>query len=144
MNLSKNVKLTKVKDASSAGQTAVNSDSVDMANWDGVIFFTNAGAITSTGVQSINLAQSSDDSSFSDLAGTKVDIADDDDNQVFFLDVFRPVDRYVRLEIARATADSAFGPIYAIRYGPRVLPVNNNVTDVSTGETHISPAEGTA
>ena len=144
MNLSKNVKITKVKVATVAGTSAINSDSVDMAGYEGVLFFTTVLAITSGGLQSINGAQSSDDSNFDDLLGSKVTIADDDDDQTFFLDIYRPEDRYVRLEVARATQNSAFGEIYAIRYGARELPVDNNVTDLVTGEQHSSPIEGTA
>ena len=148
MLLSTEIAISKVKDASGAGQTGVNSDAVDMQGYEGVLFLVNAGAITSGGVQSINVAQSDDSGGspddYSDLLGSKVTIADDDDNQLFFVEVKNPQKRYVRLEIARATQDSAFGPIYAFLYGAKIRPVNNNVANTITGEVHIGPAEGTA
>ena len=146
-NISNFAKITKVKDTSAAAQTAVNSDGVDMTGFETVLFLVNAGAITSGGVQSINAAQSDDDGSaddYTDLLGTKVTVADDDDNQLFWVEVVNPQKRYVRLEIARATQDSAFGPIYAFQAGANLKPTDNNVTDTITGELHVSPAEGTA
>ncbi|HLD93922.1 MAG TPA: hypothetical protein VI703_06950 [Anaerolineales bacterium] len=144
-NFSSDVKITKVKDASAAGQTAVNSDAVDMAGYESVLFLVNAGAITATGVQSINAAESpTSGGTYTDLAGSKVPIADDDDNQAFWVEIKRPLQRFVRLEIARATADSAFGAIWAFQFGPSVKPQINNVVDAITGELWVSPAEGTA
>ena len=145
MILSQHIKIVKVANATVAGQTAINSTPVDMRGYEGVLFMVAAGAITGGGAQSINAAQDvASNGSFTDLAGTKVTIADDDDNQVFWLDVYQPSKRYVRLEIARATQNSAFGEIYAILYGAKQLPETNNITDASTGEAHLTPAEGTA
>jgi hypothetical protein len=145
--LTERYRLTKVSVATAAGTTAVNSDSVDMEDdngYDGVFFFTTVLAITASGVQSINLAQSADDSTFADLEGTGVTIADDDDNQTFGVDLWKPSDRYVRLEIARATQNSAFGEIYALQYHGSKLPITQNVADTITIERHATPAEGTA
>jgi hypothetical protein len=142
---SSDVKITKVADATAAGQTAVNSTGVDMAGYDSVAFLVNAGVITAGGVQSINLAQGTTlGGSYADLAGSGVTIADDDDNQAFWVEVVRPSKGFVRLEIARATQDSAFGPIWAFQYRSSARPQVNNVTDTITGELHVSPAEGAA
>lgn len=138
--LSKNVKITKVKDVSAAGQTAVNSDAVDMQGYAGVLFVLTAQAITAGGAQSINAAQSdTSGGTYADLSGSGITIADDADNTAFYLDVRNPGKRYVRLEIARATQNSAFGEIYAIQYGAQKAPVSN-----SNGELHVWPTEGTA
>lgn len=144
MNLSSNVKITKVQNATVAGTSAINATAVDMQGYEGVMFMVTPGTITSGAVTSINAAQSTDNSSFADLEGSGITIADDDDNQVFWLDVYKPRERYVRLEVARATQNAVIGEIYAIQYGARVMPVDNNVADTITGEVHVSPAEGTA
>ena len=145
MVLSQHIKIIKVSNATVAGQGAINSTAVDMTGFEGVLFFVAPGAITGSGVQSINAAQDdASNGSFTDLTGTKVSVADDDDNQIFWLDVYQPSKRYVRLEIARATQNSAWGEIYAIMYGAKQLPLVNNITDTSTGELHLTPAEGTA
>ena len=144
-NLLTDAEITKLADATAAGTTAVNSTGVDMQGYEGVVFLVSAGVIVAGGVQSINAAQGDTlGGTYDDLAGSKVTIADDDDDQLFAVEIVRPVDRFVRLEIARATQNSAFGPIYAFRYGASKKPVSNNVTDAITSEIHASPAEGTA
>lgn len=144
--LSDNVKITKVKDASAAGQTAINSTPVDMAGYDGVLFLVNAGTIVTGGVQSMKAQQDTavGMGTAADLTGSNIAIADDDDNQTFFLDIKRPLERFVRVSISRATQNSDFGPIWAIQYRGRTFPVVNNVTDTITGEKWEAPAEGTA
>ncbi len=138
MNLSKNVKLTKVLALSSSAGTALNTASVDMQGFEGVMFF---GRMATADVGNFaNLAQSSDDSSFADLLGTKVVPGDDADS--FMIDVYRPLDRFVRLEVVRAGADTIVGDIYAIQYSGRTAPTTHGAT--IDAETHISPAEGTA
>src|SRR3990167_11076125 len=106
MNLSKDVKITMVKDAAVSAGTALNSDSVDMAGFEGVMFI---GQIdTANAANFANAAQSSNDSSFDDLAGTKVVPGDNHDS--FLIDIYKPGDRYVRCEIDRGGANTATGP----------------------------------
>lgn len=137
--LSGQIKITKVADHTAAGTTAVNSSSVDMANYEGVLFLTSFG--TAATDNSVNAAQSSDDSSFDDLLGTKTGATASDED--VWLDIYRPSDRYVRLEAVRTTS-STLESIYAIQYGPKKLPVDNTTTGTIIGEAHVSPAEGTA
>ncbi len=145
--LTEKYRLTKVSVATVAGTGAINSDSVDMqadGGWDGVFFYTTVLAITAGAATSINLAQSANDSSFADLEGTGVTIAADDDNETFGVDLQHAGDRYVRLEVARATQNSAFGEIYAMRYRGGVGVITQNVVDAITVEKHLAPDEGTA
>lgn len=138
LNLLKNVKITLVKATQTSAGTAVNSDSVDMLGFDGVLF---VGSITTANAANFaNVAQSTDDSSFADLVGTKVVPGDNGDS--FCIDVYRPLERYVRCEIDRGGANTITGDIYAIQYEARVLPTSQGATIDS--ELHISPAEGTA
>jgi len=129
-------KVTVVKTTQSTATSAVNTDSVDMTGWDGVVF---VGALaTANAGNSVNLAQSSDNSTFADLEGTAQVPAGNGD--LVAIDLFRPVDRYVRAEIVRAGATTVTETFYAIQYRGRKSPV----TSIATQETHISPAEGTA
>lgn len=137
--LSAECKFTKVKDHSAAGTDAVNSDSVDMAGWNGVVFLTSFG--TANANNTANGAQSSDNSSFDDLAGTSVSSGASDED--VWLDIYRPSDRYVRLEVARGTS-STLESIWAIQYRGSKMPVSNVVSGTIIGERHVSPAEGTA
>jgi hypothetical protein len=138
-NLSNGVKITKVSDPSTAATTAVNSASVDMTGFEGVLFLTSFG--TAAAGNLVNAAQSSDDSSFADLEGTSVSSGTSDED--VWLDIYRPSERYVRLEAARGTS-STLGDIWALQYGPRSEPVDNAASGTIAGELHVSPDEGTA
>ena len=144
-NLSNEVKFTKLADASAAGTTAVNSTGIDMAGYDGIMFVLNSATITSGAVTSINAAESTTvGGTYADLLGTGVTVADDDDDEIFWIDVSRPRLQFIRLEIARATQNSAWGPIYALQYRATNKAVDNSVAGSITGELHLSPAQGTA
>lgn len=138
MNLSKNAKVVRVKLAQTSAGTAINSDSVDMQGFEGVMFFGSFG--TANASNFANAAQSEDDSSFADLKDTKV--VPGDNNDSFLIDVYRPTERYVRCEIDRGGANTATGDIYAVLYGAHKAPVTHGTT--IDAETHVSPAEGTA
>lgn len=141
MQLSNHVKITKVADHSGAGTTAVNSTGVDMAGWDGVLFLTSFG--TAAADNTVNAAQGADNSTdWTDIAGTSVASGTSDED--VWLDIYRPLDRYVRLEAARGTS-STLESIWAIQYkGGRKLPIDNTTSGTITGEAHVSKAEGTA
>ena len=73
LSILKNAAIERVKVNQAAGTGDVTSDSVDMQGYEGVIFLTALGTITSTGVPSMKAQQSSDDGStdtFADLEGT--------------------------------------------------------------------------
>ncbi|MGL4296277.1 MAG: hypothetical protein ACRCTG_11215 [Aestuariivirga sp.] len=144
--LSDEIKITKLANATAAGTTAINSAVVDMAGYDGCLFLTNAGAIVGGGVQSLKVQQDTvvGMGTAADLAGTGITVADDDDNQAFWIDVKRPRERFLRLVISRATQNSDWGAIWAFQYRGRSLPVVNTVTDTITGEKWEAPAEGAA
>lgn len=140
MNLSSNVKLTKVADHSTAATSAVNSAEVDMQGYEGVLFITSFG--TAAADNTVNGAQSSvSGGTFVDLLGTSVASGTSDED--VWLDIYRPIDRFVRLEAARGTS-STLESIWAIQYGPKKMIVDNTTSGTIIGELHESPAEGTA
>lgn len=146
--LSEEVKVTQCINATTgaAGTTAINGATLDMSGYEGVLFLCVMGAITATAVTSLKAQQgnASNMSDAADLAGTGITIADDDDNQVFVLDVYRPQERYVRPVVSRGTANAVVQSCLAVQYGARSRPTVINVTDLVTAEKHVSPAEGTA
>lgn len=142
--ISNMIKTTRVNNAAAAGTTDINTSSVDMAGYEGVRFTVLFGAIVAGAVTSVKAAQSADDSTFNDLEGSAITVADDDDNQAFIIDVWRPVDRYVRVTIDRGTQNATVDGVIAEQYGPRVLAPTNDATTVGGQEVHTSPAEGTA
>lgn len=143
MNFGKNVVTTVISNAVAAATTDIDADSVDMRNFESVMFIVTFGTITATAVTSIKAQQSSDNSSFVDLAGTAQTVADDDDNLAFIIDIVKPAERYVKPYVDRGTANAVIESIIAIQYGPRKAPVTNGAT-IGGSETHVSPAEGTA
>ena len=143
MNLSKNSKVVVISNSVAAGTADVDASSVDMQNYESVMFIVQFGTITATAVTSINAKQSSDDSSFADLAGTSIAVADTDDDLAFVLDIVKPLDRYVKPYIVRGTANAVVESITAILYGPRKMPITLDAT-IGGSETHVSPDEGTA
>lgn len=139
MNLSKNVKITKVLAGAVSGGGALNSAAVDMNGFEGVLFVGSIATVNAANFA--NLAQGdTSGGAFVDLAGTKVVPGDDGDS--FQIDVFRPIDQFVRLEIDRGGAATVTGDVYAVQYGAAKKPTTHGATIDS--ETHISPAEGTA
>jgi hypothetical protein len=143
MNLSKNVKATRVSNAVAAGQTAINSSSVDMQGFDGCEFIVAMGSITSGAVTSCKAQGSPDNTAWSDLAGTSQTIGDTADNKLFLIDVPFPRHRYLRCVVSRATQDSVVDGVVALQYLPKVEPVTHDST-VGGSELHHAPATGTA
>ncbi len=143
--LAKNTKIARVMNAKAAGATAQNGTTVDMQNWEGVMFVALFGALTATQVTSIKAQQSGAKSSgFSDLEGTEAGPLDDEDsNKALVLDIKNPRERYVRCVASRATANAVIDGVVAIQYGPRKMPAAHDSTVVAS-EAHAGPAEGTA
>ncbi len=145
MNLSKNVKITTALDYAS-GSADRTGAILDMSGYEGVLVIVKFAVIATGAVTKIKMQQDTAVAmgAAADLAGTGIDVADDDDNQVFAIDLYKPLERYVRLYVDKdatnATAESA---VY-IQYKNRKGAIDNNITDAVTTETHVSPAEGTA
>ena len=130
--------------ARAAGQTAINGAMVDMQGYEGVVAVVEMGTIASTAVTSIKWQQSDTTTAadFTDLEGTGLAIADDADDEIFVSELYKPTKRYVRIVVARATANAALRAATYVQYKPRVAPVSQG-TNVG-GEIHVGPAEGTA
>lgn len=137
------VKITKLNDATAAGTTTINSAVVDMQGYDGCVFLTSVGTIVSTGTATVKVQQdvTSGMSTAADLAGSGQAFVDTDDNKSVAVDVKRPLERYVRLVVTRATANSDWSPIWALQYRARQTPVGQGLNKY---ESLLSPAEGAA
>lgn len=142
-NFLDNHKVDRVQGATAAGTTDIDSDSVDMQNFESVCFIVTFGTITAGAVTDIHVETSTDDSTFADLADTAITVAADDDDQTFMVEIIKPLERYLRLTVTRGTQNAVVETIYAIRALARKGPVTNAVADDVTLESHISPARGT-
>jgi hypothetical protein len=145
--LSNGIKTTLCKTAVAAGSSDVTDASViDMANYEGVRFIFSFGAITSGAVTSVGVASKSSNAptpGTDDLAGSKIAVADTDDDSVFIVDIYKPVLRYLRPFVKRATQNAVVNSIIAEQYGPRKQPITEDTT-VHGKELWVSPAVGTA
>lgn len=143
--LTERVKIVSALDYAS-GTADRTGATLDMAGYDGVLMVVKLAAVAAGGTNSIKAQQgaASNLSDAADLEGTKIDIADDDDNQIFVIDLFKPTERYVRLYVDKDTANACAESALYIQYAGRSQPVTLNVTDLVTGEAHVAPAEGTA
>lgn len=145
MNFSKNFKLVQVKVATAAGTTDIITDTVDMADFDGICWLVPFGTITGGAVTSIKAQQgaASNLSDAADLLGTAVTVADTESDKTFYLDLYKPQERYVRAIVDRGSQNAVVHAILAVLYKGSKLPVSHG-TGISGGELHVSPAEGTA
>jgi len=140
-------KLVRHSNAVAAGATAITpSAGIDTKGFEACTFIAAIGAIVSGAATSIEVHASSDDGvgdAYGALEGSKVTIADDGDNKLYYVEVVRPVKRYLKLVVNRATQNATLDGIVAVLSGARALPVTHDTT-VGGGELHVTPAEGTA
>ena len=129
--------------AGASGTTTINGTTLDMAGWDGVLIVVPFGAIVGTAVTSIKAQQGlvSDCSDCADLLGSSQTVVDTADDTTFYIDLRRPLERYVRVVVLRATAAATVGGATYIQYKGRAKPTLQGVG--VSGEKHLGPAEGT-
>ncbi len=150
MNLSKDIVTRRIRPDGAgytvaAGSTGVDSDIVDTAGYEGVRFIMGLGAIVAGAVTSAKLQQNSANSGagMADLEGSKIDIADTDDNKIVITEIYRPRERYVRLSTSRATQNATIDFLLVELYGTRRKPITED-SSVVAAEVAASPGEGTA
>lgn len=110
-----------------------NSDRIDMANHEGVIFIAPIEDSVATGVATLTVEENSADSDtgMTAIAGAAATVTcainDDQNGRLLVVDV-RPSERYVQAVRSSATANIAFGTVTAILYGARKSPVADHST----------------
>lgn len=139
------VKVTLVQAALSDGQATTNSTSVDMNGFDGVLFVGITGTITGSGTVTLTGSQSADDSTFALLATATASVvataAAESDN-FLALDIFKPGDRYVRVTMVRAVANSVYSGTLAIQYQAREKITTQDATTLAGSLVQaLTPAE---
>lgn len=145
MNLSKSTTVRTALDHAEASADR-NGEVFDMQGFEGVMMVVKFGDIAGSAVTSIK-AQQGEESNLSDgadLEGTKQTVADDDDNQIFIIDLYRPKERYVRVVVDKDASHNTEEMAFYIGYGPRKEPTEMALADEVNYELHVSPDEGTA
>lgn len=142
--------LDKVKIASSldyaSGATDRNGATVDTLGFAGVIFAVKLAAVATGGTNAIKLqhGDASNASDMADIKGSKVTVADDDDNQLFLLQVEKPTKRYVRVVMDKDATNACAESVVHMLHGPDYKPQVNDVTDAVTAKRIVNPISGTA
>jgi hypothetical protein len=142
MNLLKDVKLTRVMNAVAAGTTVQNSSEIDMSGFEGVMFILAVGTLTATQTTSLKAQQTATTGTgYADITGSgSGDMADDDDNQCVVLDIYKPVERFVRAVVTRGVANAVIDGVFALQYGPGKRPTVQDATTVALSELIVSGA----
>jgi hypothetical protein len=129
------------------GTAAIEGVALDTTGFDNHSCIVAMGPITAGATTSIKIQQSADSDGdpdgWSDLTGTSQTVADDDDNQIFLIDMVRPTKQYIRLYVTRGVQAATVGSAVYVQSGARSRPVTHG-TNVNTAEGFASPAEGTA
>ena len=96
-NFTTDVKITKALDYAS-GTAVRNGAIIDMEGYEGVVVVFQFATIASSSVNSIKWQQdtASGGGTMADLLGTSITVAADDDNQIFWSELVKPRERYVR------------------------------------------------
>lgn len=142
MNLSRNVKFTTCLDYASG--TAVREGAIlDMAGWDGVIAIVKHATIAASAVGDVHWEQDTASAmgTAADLAGTAIVVAADDDDELWITDLYKPLERYVRLVVTKDTSNAQAESVIYCQYRGSKNPVTDAGADAF--ELHVSPAEGT-
>lgn len=129
-----------------ASNTDGNSDRIDMAGYDGVIFIVTVTDSVATGVATLKVEQNTtdSDSGMAALSGAQAQATsaenDDLNDQLLIVEVYKPAERYVQAVRVSATANIAFGSLIAILYGEKKVPVSEDDTVLDSALV-ASPAE---
>ena len=129
--------------AGAAGSININGSEIDMEGYENLLIVVHTGAIVAGAAFSIKAQQDivTGMASAADLLGTSQTILDTEDDQVRYIDIIKPIEQFIRLVALIATQNVTLCAFY-IKYNGKKRPSVHG-SNVS-GETHISPIEGTA
>jgi hypothetical protein len=136
-NLTSDATFDRVAAAAAAGTSTITTDTVDLKEHDGVTFAVLLGDVSDTSVITATI-QHGDESDDSDMADTGVTStftagASDADNNVLLVEAVRPLKRYCRVTVDRATANAAIDGVLAILTDPTEAPVTQSDDVLDTG-----------
>lgn len=128
-----------------ASNTDSNSDIIDTANCDGVVFIVPITDSVATGVATLKVEQNTanSDSGMAAISGALVTgtctTSDDLNNQLLVVEVHKPRERYVQGVVTSATANIAFGNMIAVKYGERKMPITEDSTVIDSALAASAP-----
>lgn len=127
-----------------AGTTSTTSSSVDMLGYGAARFIALFGTLTASHVTNIKLQGSSDNTNFADLTGSATtSLADADSGKILIIDIFKPVQRYLRVSVQRGTANAVINGVLAEQLRASFGAIAAD-TNVGSQKVLNAPAAGTA
>lgn len=128
-NLSKAIHWTKLLGNTAAGQdiSEIDGADIDARGYDRALFVLELGAVTSTATFSMQIQESADGDSWSDISGAGFadQVATGKSDDTILIDV--PVRKgYIRYQYQRETANIEFDALQVILYNNKKLPVTQN------------------
>lgn len=130
-----NQSLVRVAGASAAGQTEITTDTIDTKSFDGATFLLSVASMADTAVitATIQGGDASDGSDAVDLDVSATHTADGTvTGKLVAVEAFRPLHRYLRLKITRATADIAVDAVLGVLSQPKEAPLTQGDTVLAT------------
>lgn len=141
-SLLRETKVTRVSASAAAAQTDVTSSAIDTKGFEGCLFIVAMGTITSGAVTSAHVEQcDTSGGSYTELDGTEITIADDDDGKLVLIDVKQPAERYLKCVVDRATQDAVVDGIVAVQYAAKDIPTTHDSTTVGASGFDLTPDE---
>jgi len=132
---------------SNSSSTDSNSDRLDMAGFEGVIFVAVITDSAATGVALMTIQENTADSDtgMAALSGATATatctVNDDLNNQLLIVDVYKPKEQYLQATLTSATANIAYGNTIAIRYGASIPPITQDTDIVLASSLVVTPAD---
>lgn len=126
-NLGKEVKQILIQAPLTSG-TGTDPDStvIDMQGFEGCLITAIIGNADSTGVITVKVQESSSSSgSWNDLSGITASTSAGESDVMLIYDVYKPKDRFLRVNVARTTG-VAYGGTIATQYGALVKPTTHD------------------
>ncbi len=142
-SLGRNCKVTLINTGEVAGYgDTITSDEIDMAGYEGCLFLVHMGTISGSAATTCYVNQAATTGgSEARLEGTRITIAEGDDDEIQLMDVYRPEEQFLEVEVTRATANSVIQSIVAIQYGSRKPPVTHDSSTVANATYVAGPDE---
>jgi hypothetical protein len=147
MNFAPNHKVTVVLGATAVGTASVNTSEINMEDYEGVVFVALFGAVTdgAPGIKAQGGAQSNGSDAADFAAFDTADTAAAASGQAVVLDIYRPMQQYVRAVVTRGGATGAvIQGVIAIQYHSKSKPTVNDAASVAATTLMVSPAFGAA
>ena len=126
-NFMNDINMTRVANASAAGQTTITSDVIDMSGYDVASFIAILGDVTDTAELTLTVqhgdADDGSDAVETTIAASFTATATSADNGMLVVENIRPEKRYLRVTLHRGVANAAAYAIVALRADPSEAPV---------------------